>query len=107
MSGAETEDQAIGAPGERSPDVKNESTAEARQAHAAEIRKVVQDIVSQVRAGVTAEGLGLVQVELKEGILGGAQLTLTGTKDGLAVKFDTRDKQAQDLLDQLKERWNL
>lgn len=62
-------------------------------AHTVEIpQQIIDKLVDKVSSGVTAEGLSTFQIELKDDVLKGANISITANGGKISVKVDTKDQ---------------
>ncbi len=60
--------------------------------------QVIDQIVKAVRQGVDAKGMGLIEIDLKDDVMAGAQLRLLSTKQGVSLEIHSQDEQVSRLL---------
>lgn len=61
-------------------------------------RQLINELVKNIRTGVDAKGIGVVQIDLKDTVLSGASLLVTSNQNGIAVKFAAQDPNIARLL---------
>jgi hypothetical protein len=61
-------------------------------------KEVIDQIVSQVRAGMDSKGFGLIQIDLRDDVLAGSRLTFLSSASGVHLKVETGDQDVERLL---------
>ena len=63
-------------------------------------QQMIDSIVKNVRQGVSAKGLGVIQIDLKDDVMSGSSLMISRDKDGaISVKVSTLDEQVKNLME--------
>lgn len=61
-------------------------------------QRIIDEIVKNVRKGMSAKGMGTIQIDLKDNVLAGSSLLITSGKDGVSIRVTTFDKQVERLV---------